>query len=332
MRFYEHDITKVVDVSVTKSGQITVHYYPHNDLGYVETYIRTRETEISRYIEQMKKVNESDDLFTVKLENKGIEKVSRSDFSKYFASREPKTEMFIFEVKPEDGGFPSIYVMEQNSRSGPYEWALPIFAYASHDVIDPVSQQTDVGKRFVWMLYNSWIHQEFKGETPAMGSISIPTNGKDEIPAFLNTTKLKEWGEKIGIRLKGKTKTEKEPEIVNADLSGSRVTNPFGEINVAQLESWVAEGMRKSASVNLTDICALSLSKTLEMVENPDNIISVQLDTIVGARKMCIYHGQVYYIPSRKDFFLGDYFGEDEEIFVKCDDDTFPKYLLPSPK
>jgi hypothetical protein len=346
MKFYDGDFSGVVDASLDANGTLTVSKYPHNNDKYIEEFSTRNQAAIARFLETLisrhianTQINKR--IFTLKFSgDRDIFEIKKTDFCLYRPNREIRPEMFIFDVPFANGGFPNIFVMDKSCRTGPFSPALAVFAEASHDVYDTVTSQTTEGKALVWAIYNSWNHGGFENSVPDItGNFHIPTNGRDKIPTFLNHSDLMFWGEKVGadMPVKGTVKNddpfkaaEKEDKPAQKAEERKPVTNPFGELDGTNLKAWVEQGIKSSGSVNLSDLYVFSLEETLKLIEKPDTIIHVNLDSTIGVKKMCIYQGMIHYIPSSVDFDPITYFGDDVDLFQVETEETYPRYLLPS--
>ncbi len=345
MKFYDGDFSGVVDVILDKSGSLTVCKYPHNNDKFVEEFSTKNQSKIKGFMEKLIVRNSQSTgitraMFTLKFsEDSTIEEVKRGDFSRYHPTRETRDEMFTFDVPFANGGFPNVFVMEKSCRNGMYASVLDVFSAASHDVYDCATNQTPEGKALVWAIYNSWKRGSFEPVTPDMPqTLHIPTNGRDRIPAFLNQTDLLFWGDKVGsempqtVTVVDPFKTKDEEKAEKKEEERKPLTNPFGKVDPENLEAWVEQGIKSTGSVNLTDLYVYSLEKTLRLIQNPNAIIHVVLDSLIGVRKMCIYQGMIHYVPNKTDFDPIQYFGDDVDLFQADTEDTYPRYLLTGSK
>jgi hypothetical protein len=317
----------VVDLEV--SGElVVVNSYPHNNKDMVRKLVSKYPTAI----EEFAKKNAKDTLMrfvTVVLTEDGVRAIQESDFDGYFCSDEVKTEMFIFKTSIDKGGFPHIYVMEEQTRIGPYKDCLKFFAQTSRDLADPIALQTLSGKELTYILYNSWSRGGFEPEVPSMSQLKFPTRGNSEIPHYLKSDSLRHFGEVVSRSLHVQTDgkeiiTDTEEETVRLPF-----TNPFGSVDDAILERWVKQGIKDASCVSLSDLFAFGLEETIQLITDHERIISVVMDIPDAAKKMCIYQGQLHILPLRQEFDPETMFGVSLESCRICTEDTYPKYFLP---
>lgn len=312
MKFYEKDITYIVDVTMgdpADEGIIRVYCYPHNntDISLVAIPL---ENEIREVYNKLRSTFPRRTMFTINLENKTVVPLSTADFTRHYPQSEEKDELFIFDSGQTE--LFEVYVFENVYRRNNPE-ILYVLAAMSHDIMDCVGEPTVTGKEFTYILMNSRYNRQFTTYLPYLQSMKFPTNGKSELPKYLKTDALEKFSYECGADTLT-TNTSLVPNV--EDVYGKPAQNDLLRVIQAQI------GIKGSA--NLSDIFQVGLKKVLESIPLAEIMIDVVPDIAGVGRRMCMYKGKFHIIPTQDDFDVIEFFGESQELFELCTDETFP--------
>ena len=329
IRFYDKDISDVVDVNVEIiDGQTTcrIYTYPHNTGDAVLKY-SSKEKEIidlwSRAREFFKIPSRNG--FTLDLNEMTF--LTEESFTRYSPLQSIDNLFTIFDTD-RFLAFPSLYVIQKHSMTegGLYSDVFPVQCFSSRITAKMASVPTYEGKLFTFRLLNSYRKRKWYPEAPELARISLPTSHNDSLPSFLNTESL----------LKRAENFESDDLITTAK---EVINNSFGDSDNKTILEKIKREFGDKGTVQLSDIFAAGLQETLNSLPT-DKIIPINQDISGGFRKACLFESKIHMLPASgsEEFDYSMVFGEKDDLFVvHTSEDSYPKsattetLVLPSP-
>lgn len=325
MRFFPGKISNIFEAYTRTDGDIAVVFYPHNSEELALT-ISKQEKDLEELLKNLV-------IAPIIYEDGKFSYLTKDRFENYYPSIEvAMDEMFIFSNDDKLLGFPNIGVMQSETKKQ-YPELLKIFAETSGDVLECASSPTDIGKELVYTLLNSSIHREFKLRLNiSVNTLDFPTNGESEVRKQFSLKNLEKFADqcgadmvKAGVNGNYYNETEGLKEIPD-ELSDEEEERLFGKAPLDELLDIVERDAMEKEEIQLSDLFELGAEKVLSKLPFTDRIINILPNIPEIARKMCIYEGLVHIIPVYEDFSPSDAFGEPEELFRICtDESSFPK-------
>lgn len=330
MRFLKENINRLVDVTVDDgpTQALKIATYPHNRGLKLEEVIEKYEDKIRYLIQTEKALGTDQELFTLVVLVDDVRLLRKEDFENYYPATVSGNEAFIFQGEG-DVGFPTVYFIDGNQRTGLQHSWLEVYARSSHMALKPSGKQTAFGKRFTYMFLSSVVNGKFNPKIPDLLNMSMPSSPTEEIPSHLNMKTFTDLIESGRVRKlimqNGKEVVEAEvieTESEKTDKEEARDSFPNPLMN---LEENIVDAVMNGIPINLTDIFNYGLSELIRLIGNLDKVVEVQPDMPNIAKRMCLFQGKLHMIPYAKDFEPDDFFGDPIEFFVLCDETNYPR-------
>lgn len=331
MKFFDGDVSKLFDAYIRGNNDLAVVTYPHTFKG-IDEFASKNEERIRRALQGKNPT-------PMIIEDGLVRPLTPDDFELYYPRHDEDDEAFIFLSKNSEIAFPHIFIYTKEQKISNRD-ALKVAAESSSAVYDTVGLPTTVGKRFLWSMIMSRRRREYVpvGNVDT-NNLKFPTNGRSQpshgfsikaLEAFAETCDAKN----ILVTQKGMSYNDLEDgEVVDDPDYDEHDQAVFGKPPAADLMNMVLKEAAEIDMVNLSDIYELGIGKVISKMPFTDRIIDVNLDMPAVATKMCIFEGLVHLIPVDKELDVATIFGEPDELFRICTEESlFPKRMLPAPK
>lgn len=344
MRFYGGSLEFVVDAHLD-GDTLRITTYPHNKRDAVAQAAEENEKNIVELLRFSQEKYPPKTAFTMEI-GKELFVITREMFIRYMPDTKIQDELFLIDSESPGSDFPPMYVYPATQRDSntEYKKVFPVLALASDVLMGSPEESTPQGEEFAYMLLNSYLNRGFDPDCPAISSVSFPTSGKTELPAYLNTERLSQLIDKSGannlLMKDGKIvyeekQEEKKPKKSLKDKVKDTADTFFGKVDKESLMQIIVKDAQTSEEVNFSDALQIGFENLVTLLPYENKIINVFLDIADVARKMCVFEGQLHVIPlsTSEDALiqLFDNIGQSELIHL-CDENSYPKNLLPGPK